>query len=743
MMLVMAAMILVYVIVDRQDQLKQSHALLFAAMTASLAVTLVQQLGIVGMFSVTWEEPLQTLLTTLRVFSFDIEVLRFGCVVSTTPLMRYSSKIVITALCLVFFVILHVANVIVRHGGDFAGQMHTLICIIGTLMMAFYISLVSTIVAPLQCVPHPNGKTGVLEYQAVVCFESDDHVGMLVLGFTAMLVPLTYLAWCLMAIRSFPEKMNKLDAIFLRRYAFLFVRYRPETYWYALAHIFRSLALSLAVIIPDIVGQILVVEAILFAHLLLTALAKPWRLNHINIFDLLLTVGVLMMVSFSAFFVDSQGSKQTVAWFASTIVVLVLASVPPMLARGLLLHMYQKIRKPFSHFLCHHKAGAGSFARLLKMGLLACKTVKKDVFIDCDDLKDLDLIFDYVRCQSDMLVVCCSMELFSRPWCLGEMVVAMRNSLKAVKVILNDFQEFDDDFIADYMNFVPDVVCLSERGVGLVDVQAALRWTRNLPCLYMPAMLKAKCMEDLAQKLSRSSEIPPSGLRIDRASATWPLGAESKVCLLADLSVPEAVAAAMVLGRLLGSLMAHDIEMLPFILPEEHVLPESVKVLIIMCSSGVFQNSSVLSTLKAAAQRQTKYIPMITDDSFRFPSSEALAQQQKIMQLDGTPASEARALLQLIRLVFHAVAIVFQPSLYSSSAKTLQTKVEEVQDRLLEKKAKLPTLVWQPVEEQPEKLEFVAKEPVELQVEDQAEGLTTPEDHVLSAQTESDHEFSV
>ena len=48
-----------YVIVDTKDHTKQSHAALLIAMAISLTVTVVQQLSIVGMFSLEWPEPMK------------------------------------------------------------------------------------------------------------------------------------------------------------------------------------------------------------------------------------------------------------------------------------------------------------------------------------------------------------------------------------------------------------------------------------------------------------------------------------------------------------------------------------------------------------------------------------------------------------------------------------------------------------------------------------------------------------
>merc|ERR1719160_2202520 len=84
----------------------------------------------------------------------------------------------------------------------------------------------------------------------------------------------------------------------------------------------------------------------------------------------------------------------------------------------------RKDQKQFQFFLCHHKAGAGAFARLMKVYLLKIKKVARKVFMDSDDLQDLDLLFGYVCSHTENFVIIISPELFKRPWCIGEMVTA-------------------------------------------------------------------------------------------------------------------------------------------------------------------------------------------------------------------------------------------------------------------------------------------------------------------------------
>merc|ERR1711988_574319 len=93
--------------------------------------------------------------------------------------------------------------------------------------------------------------------------------------------------------------------------------------------------------------------------------------------------------------------------------------------------------KPFARFLCHHKAATGAFARLLKIELVASDAFKGRIFIDSDDLTDIDMLFEYVGHQSDKVLVLCSTDLIMRPWCMGELVTAVANRVPTLKVVLS------------------------------------------------------------------------------------------------------------------------------------------------------------------------------------------------------------------------------------------------------------------------------------------------------------------
>ncbi|CAE7805471.1 Tg [Symbiodinium sp. CCMP2592] len=67
-----------------------------------------------------------------------------------------------------------------------------------------------------------------------------------------------------------------------------------------------------------------------------------------------------------------------------------------------IVHHFRK-RCPCGIVLCHHKGGAGSLCRLMK--LVIARHSPTRVFLDCDQLENLDYLFEIVRTETKSVVV--------------------------------------------------------------------------------------------------------------------------------------------------------------------------------------------------------------------------------------------------------------------------------------------------------------------------------------------------
>eukprot|EP00913_Durusdinium_trenchii_P011361 g10672.t1 len=126
--------------------------------------------------------------------------------------------------------------------------------------------------------------------------------------------------------------------------------------------------------------------------------------------------------------------------------ILVIAILSPLLG-GLIVITHAVLRhfRPgnvFGVFLCHHKGGAGALCRWMK--LMAAQHSSSEIFLDSDQLEDLDLIFDTIRAKTRSVVVVLTSELLQRMWCAGEIVTAFKNHVCTLPLVCDGYEPLTD-----------------------------------------------------------------------------------------------------------------------------------------------------------------------------------------------------------------------------------------------------------------------------------------------------------
>eukprot|EP00971_Amphidinium_carterae_P139635 2766351-Amphidinium_carterae.1 len=161
----------------------KSHGLsvVLVAIAGGQLVTTLQQMGIVGMLAIDWEEPLKSMLQSVQMLTLDLPRLKVNCVGSISALGRYMFKLSLLLLAVLFTCLIHFLKVVLRHEGRFSKHTWTLAAALAALLSVSYITVATTVLEPLQCKGHPNRKW-TLPGQSIICWESDEHRAMLVVG---------------------------------------------------------------------------------------------------------------------------------------------------------------------------------------------------------------------------------------------------------------------------------------------------------------------------------------------------------------------------------------------------------------------------------------------------------------------------------------------------------------------------------------------------------------------------------
>ena len=103
----------------RENHAKKMDSFAFASILVSQVVSLFQMLGVLQALSVTWPEPVATIVEMGSLMNFKLEVLNLGCVVSTPPLSEYVASSFAVVVLIVCVTICHFVHIMVFHFTQF------------------------------------------------------------------------------------------------------------------------------------------------------------------------------------------------------------------------------------------------------------------------------------------------------------------------------------------------------------------------------------------------------------------------------------------------------------------------------------------------------------------------------------------------------------------------------------------------------------------------------------------------
>ena len=298
-----------------------------------------------------------------------------------------------------------------------------------------------------------------------------------------MTQPAAVLALATYVILAYPSQVASGKGLrFATRYRFLLHRFKPEAYYFGLVLLYRNALVALLptvlVGIPEL--QVPLTGIILLAVQNVQVRLVPWRTELANLVDVLLT-DLLLVILLSAgplLLTDETQSSAVLGWLLCVPILAMMLVASLGFAKLALKHLRPKA-KLYGIFMCHHKAGGGSLSRLVK--ILIGKHSSTRVFLDSDQLENLDLLFDIVRTSTKSLVVVLTPELLSRSWCAGEIVTAWKNGILTVPLVCDGFELLSDEA----QKLIPTLWAAEQKaqlanyGVEIEDVSAAYAWLQH------------------------------------------------------------------------------------------------------------------------------------------------------------------------------------------------------------------------------------------------------------------------
>lgn len=649
------------------------------------AITLVQNLTIMGAFAIKSQEPMTSVWAITDTLSFKLNTLQLDCIFFDAESTRFMVRASLVVIAIMWVVLIHIVHLLGRrlvYKETQTLQHHsTLLNTLGSLILLSFIPSLHTILSPYQCDQHPNGERTVSEYPSVWCshgFADRHYRSMVITSSVSMIIPVTFLAISANAVRQYPHKMRRSNVFFLRNFRFLFVRFKPESYWYAFFLLVRNAVVTLIPVIGSVMMQVFALQVVVLVSIIVIVARQPWTTQLANVLDVLCHSGVMMFACLLTF-ANERSYNPGEELFKGMCVIASLLFLSLFIGLAFVVKAaFLGILRPvaFRFFLCHHKAGSGSFARALTLLL---SYARQRVFLDCDNfnLKDMPSLFGCIAFQTRTFVILCSRDLFTRPWCLGQIATAYSRTVLTTLVNLPGFELYDAGWVSNFSNRV-DISCLTPHDIDAPMLEDTLRWVPTNPSIQMPSKISLPVVEGVVMMLIDSSfgEVPLP----ESNPTTFRCG---QIVMALDPLNFEAVSTAIVLRALLGPYMTHQPELAPVLhLSTDREDLASMRTLMVICTSNVFQQVIVLDAIEFASQRVARMLPILASDSFRFPDALFWDTHQSFWKAIGR---DDVGLKVNVTFLFDEIACVFDPSNFSATQQVLTTGAYEIAQRLTKK----------------------------------------------------------
>eukprot|EP00434_Breviolum_minutum_P032628 symbB.v1.2.028858.t1/scaffold3096.1/size63706/2 len=474
------------------------------------------------------------------------------------------------------------------------------------------------------------------------------HEPVRVIGFVAQ--PVAVLVLATYIIYTYPSHIASGRGLhFAARYRFLLHRFKPEAYYYGLVLLYRNafvaLLPTLLVGVPEL--QVPVMGIILVAVQNLQVYARPWRTDVANLVDMLFT-DLLLVFLLSAgplLVTDKTTSGAVLGWLLCLPVLAVMLVAVLAFATFVVKHLRPN-DKLYGIFLCHHKGGAGSLSRLIK--ILIAQHSSTRVFLDSDQLENLDLLFDIVRTSVKNLVVVLTPEL-----CQGA------GAQKQIPELWTPHQKAE----------------LSRLGVEIEDLNAAYAWLQHeltplKMARYGPVSDREAVVVELLSLCGLSAR-----RQSEKANERRP-----RILIISSLIEPEFLSACEVFQYLLQTELSVECLVVDGINQMATCRPFAY-YLVVLLFRGIFRDMDFTKLLMHAAysapmQRCLDMVPVIADSNFDFPSIDTLLKRHPISA--PFPGGHAHA-EQVLRGLRTVLALPFAPL---SSAGLRQRQVAEIASRM-------------------------------------------------------------
>lgn len=668
--------------------------LMTAAICGTLCVASAQTLAAFGKVNIVWLEPLKSAKALMQIFTLDIGALRPGCWLGPV-------NAVLSYLCsLLLYPIAALALLVLLALNKFLGKRDvTLNHIIngeGMLLTAAYIAVTFLAAMPYQCQLNPDGSFSLLSYYHIECWGSTEHNVMLALSVPLFVVVLGFMAMVLWATRQYPARVTGIGGIsFVKRFKFLFGRFNPESYYFALVMNMRNFLVGVIPVAMTGVTELQFISLALVICIYLVMQAKlwPWRTELANYLDAFLAVSLVVVLVVGSMLMEFDAEGGTEVLQIVMFITLISGVLAVLVITVKSLYPILRPQKTYGIFLSHHKSAAAVLSRWCKMMLAERSTDR--VFLDSDDVNKLDAIIDTTAYDSKNVVVLLTAETLYRMWCAAEIASAYRAGTHIVLVSC-DGASFSESLIEQLPTLWSEEqqATLATSGVTIPDIVAAYKYLSLQDMIELPrhgasievhqqAMdsIVSHCKGLNSSWAQRKKTVPGTSIAEDTSA---------KLFMLGDTDEPESGCCCRVLQSLLqGKLQEH----IRLVQPREDIsssqsLREAfgrARSILVILTRGMLQQPAFVAALACVPEdSRGNLVPIKADEFFVYPDptfwedllAGKIVSETTLESLSGTSLDEVSAACSKL---FNVLALKFSSH---GSEQIQSTETEVIAGRL-------------------------------------------------------------
>jgi len=179
-----------------------------------------------------------------------------------------------------------------------------------SLMFTFFNGIVSQSLQLFKPFSNPNGKSTVSKDLSITVGEAE-WTSLLGVSIPAVLFYVVGMGGYFMMIVYLSPRQGYFNSpSFRRRYRFLFVKFRPDVYWFSLVILLKNMLVNLMFVISKIgMIQLYCVMLVMMLYLFVVFLFMPFRHNICNFVDVWMSIAVIFVVSVYLWFADRESGS--------------------------------------------------------------------------------------------------------------------------------------------------------------------------------------------------------------------------------------------------------------------------------------------------------------------------------------------------------------------------------------------------------------------------------------------------